>query len=225
MAVVGIDACKAGWCAVILDGDATPRVGHIEELDDLDRLVDGVDGVAIDMPIGIPSSGQRAADAEARRFVGARASSVFSAPVRDALHASTFAEANQINRGLAGVGLTQQAYALRTKILAVETWVASSDLDVWEVHPEVSFTVLMGSAPRASKKSWAGLRERVQALEAAGIDIAAAGDVDARIGIDDAPDAAVVAWSARRLVAGEAICLPDPPEIDDRTGRPIAIWA
>ena len=41
---------------------------------------------------------------------------------------------------------------------------------------------------------------------------------------DDMLDAAVVAWSARRLLDGSAHSLPDPPEFD-AAGRPIAIWA
>jgi predicted RNase H-like nuclease len=35
-------------------------------------------------------------------------------------------------------------------------------------------------------------------------------------------DAAVVAWSARRIAAGTASSLPDPPE--DSDGRAVAIW-
>jgi predicted RNase H-like nuclease len=36
-------------------------------------------------------------------------------------------------------------------------------------------------------------------------------------------DAAAAAWTARRVAAGEAASIPDPPEIID--GRAVAIWA
>ncbi len=40
---------------------------------------------------------------------------------------------------------------------------------------------------------------------------------------DDVIDAAAAAWTARRVAAGEAMCLPSPPE--DLGGWPAAIWA
>ncbi len=39
---------------------------------------------------------------------------------------------------------------------------------------------------------------------------------------DDVLDAAVAAWSAHRVATGSAVCLPNPPEIDD-LGRRVAI--
>ncbi len=72
-------------------------------------------------------------------------------------------------RGLTLRGISQQAYALGPKILEVERWLPSSPCPVYEVHPEVSFAVLLGEPARASKKTWAGMVERRRALEAAGI--------------------------------------------------------
>ena len=41
---------------------------------------------------------------------------------------------------------------------------------------------------------------------------------------DDVVDAAVVAWSARRVANGTALSLPDPPEQGDgRLGRDLAL--
>ncbi len=39
---------------------------------------------------------------------------------------------------------------------------------------------------------------------------------------DDVVDAAVVAWSARRILAGAARTFPDPPE--ETNARRVAIW-
>jgi predicted RNase H-like nuclease len=92
---------------------------------------------------------------------------------------------------------------------------------VWEVHPELSFTVLLGQPPSASKKTWAGMR----ALEAVGIRLDDLGEAGVAAAVDDVVDAAVAAWSCRRLVNGDAVSFPDPPEDDPETGRVIAIWA
>ena len=40
---------------------------------------------------------------------------------------------------------------------------------------------------------------------------------------DDVLDAAAVAWTAGRVVNGDAFSLPDPPELDPE-GRPVAVW-
>ena len=93
-----------------------------------------------------------------------------------------------------------------------------------EAHPELSFAALAG-APLASRKStWAGAAERRSLLERAGIvlpgDLGRAG---AQAAVDDVLDAAAVAWTARRVAAGSARSLPDPPErFSD--GIPCAIW-
>ena len=42
-------------------------------------------------------------------------------------------------------------------------------------------------------------------------------------GADDILDAAVAAWSASRIAAGNAISLPDPPQFDTNN-RKVAIW-
>jgi predicted RNase H-like nuclease len=41
-------------------------------------------------------------------------------------------------------------------------------------------------------------------------------------GVDDVLDAAAAAWSACRILNGQAKSLPDPPEVVD--GYPVAVW-
>jgi predicted RNase H-like nuclease len=97
---------------------------------------------------------------------------------------------------------------------------------VFEVRPEVSFTKMTGAPMSASKETWAGAYERRVALEHAGITLDGdLGEAGRKAGADDVLDAAAAAaWTARRVVAGDAISLPSPPKIDT-SGRPIAIWA
>jgi predicted RNase H-like nuclease len=51
--------------------------------------------ITIDIPIGLPDTGSRAADHAARVAVGPRWQSVFLTPIRAALEAPTYAEANE----------------------------------------------------------------------------------------------------------------------------------
>ncbi len=77
-----------------------------------------------------------------------------------------------------------------------------------------------------SKRTWAGAEERRTIL--AGQDLVLEGPMlpgGAMAGVDDVLDAAIVAWSARRLAAGTGQSFPARPDQFSPGGRPIAIWA
>lgn len=225
MAHVGVDACPAGWVAIRWSPGSPPRGVVVAHLDGLGEVVADAGSVAIDIPIGLPEAGLRAADVQARRFLGPRRNSVFHTPVRAALEAPTHGEASAISRQLTGRGISMQAYRLGPKLLEAEAWRHGVPAPVWEVHPEVTFAVLLDHPARASKKTWAGMIERRDALAAVGIDLDDLGEAGARAGVDDVLDAAALAWSAHRLATGQGISFPDPPEADPATGEPMAIWA
>lgn len=223
-AVLGVDACKAGWVGVLLAGSTTTvhvaaTVRGLLEVADVEAWAEVV---AIDIPIGLPDAGPRTADALARRRVGPRSSSVFTTATRAALQAPTHGDAVAVNRELAGSGLSIQAYGLRTKILEVDAWVRTAGRPVIEVHPEVSFAELSGGHLGTAKSTAGGFEQRRAALLKRGIAVP-----DAirrpRVGADDVLDAAAAAWTARRYAAGDAVSLPDPPEVFT-DGWPAAIW-
>jgi predicted RNase H-like nuclease len=222
--VVGVDGCAGGWLAIVLRGGAFAGAAFSPRFSDLLAAVPTNAVVAVDIPIGLSQSGWRKADAEARRFLRGRSSSVFSTPPRPVVQASTYEEANRRCRALTGQGLSRQAFALAQKILDVDQARAGAGARLYEVHPEVSFRALAGMPLQAGKRTWTGYAERRVLLERAGIvvpvDLGSAGRM---AGVDDVLDAAVAAWSAQRIARGEARCLPDPPERDP-DGRSVAIW-
>lgn len=222
---MGVDGCKAGWIAIALDERNRARGCFVKCLDDLLDAIGDAQAVAIDIPIGLPTAGRRRADVEARELLGPRRNSVFHAPVRGAVTAATHAEASSISKDLTGQGLSRQSFALAPKILEAERWSSLSPVPVWEVHPEVSFTVMMGRPADSPKSTWSGLRERQRALERAGIRLADIGPAGRRAGADDVLDAAAAAWSAARLHRGAGVSLPDPPETAPGSTNPMAIWA
>lgn len=225
MSAVGVDGCRGGWIAVVLRDGGDAETVFAPSLPLVSARVPDALGFAVDIPIGLRRGARRRADVESRRLLGPRRSSLFMTPTRQALEADTHAEATRRSVELTGEGISQQAYALRTKILEAEDWCVRVGVPVWEVHPEVSFTLLLGHPALASKKTWAGMHERRTALEAAGISLGDGGEAGARAGVDDVLDAAVAAWSCRRLLRGEGVSLPTPPEIDHETGGRVAIWA
>ena len=113
-------------------------------------------------------------------------------------------------------------WALRKKILEVDAHM--SDSRIHEVHPEVCFQLLAGASLRHSKKTWGGHEERRVLLESAGIVVPAELGNANRAGVDDVLDAAVAAWTARRLARGEAKSFPEGATQRDRSGRVIVIW-
>jgi predicted RNase H-like nuclease len=219
---VGVDGWRGGWVAIVLQDGGFAAAELFETFRDVLAKFSGAGAIGIDIPIGIPDEGLRPADREARVFLGAGSSSVFSVPVRAALEATDHASASTLLRSMTGKGLTQQSFALRKKILEVDALVKADD-NVVEVHPEVSFKALAGAALRASKKTWAGANRRRDLLAGEGIvipsDIGEAGKAP----VDDILDAGAAAWSAQRYARGEAEALPARPLID-RRGRHVAIW-
>jgi predicted RNase H-like nuclease/predicted enzyme related to lactoylglutathione lyase len=210
--VAGVDLAGGGLAVVVLEGSRVVEAFRCETF--ADALLVDAEVVAVDVPIGIPDEGERPADTSARRFVGPRASSVFTTPVRRVLEAPSYTEARSISSELAGKSISAQSYALRNRILELDEY-ARDDERVIEVHPEVSFREL-AHRPLLSKHRTDGLVERRALLEEAGIELPASVP---RVAEPDLLDATVAAWSARRYALGEAV--PLPPGHAARLG---AIW-
>lgn len=222
---VGIDACRTGWIAVAVDDTGVLAAHYLPGITSLTETLPDAAVVGIDIPIGLPESGRREADLAARSRLGARRNSVFFTPPRAVIEAATHAEATAASVRLTGFGVSQQSFALAPKLREVDEWVQHAPFPVYEVHPEVSFAVLLGAPASAPKKSWAGMSERRQALERAGLTLENIhGDAAARAAVDDMLDATVAAWTARRIARGQALKIPDPAPTGPQ-GRPVAIWA
>ncbi len=175
--LLGVDGCRAGW--VVAESDPALSALTFEIVPTfaalLARLGGGPAVVGVDIPIGLPgglrsgSAGagrgvalptRRRADGAARTFLGPRrAASVFSAPCRPTLAATSYREACALEAAARGhgVGLSQQAYNIIPKIREVDravtpahqrpvSAVAGGGVWVREAHPEVTFAVLAGLA-------------------------------------------------------------------------------
>jgi predicted RNase H-like nuclease len=190
---------------VALDG-APPEVVVVRTFEDVLALTRGV--IAVDMPIGLPDEGRRACDAEARKLLGARRSSVFPVPVRAALEARSFTEVT---------GLSIQGWNLVPKIAEVDR---SWEPRVLECSPELSLAVVRGAPMAHPKRRAAGRAERLAVLTAAfpGMALAARGAAG-----HDVLDAHACLLTARRVEQGLAIELGDGAV--DGLGRPMRVYA
>ena len=226
--VAGVDACRRGWVAVSLaavslaaDGPAvTVRVGpSLGALlaPDLDPA--GTTIVGIDMPLGLLEAGWRVADRAARGLLGPRRSSVFAIPPRAVWAQTSYPAANRRCRELTGQGFSAQAWGLRAKLLEANQYRQTCGHPLYEVHPELAFGAMAGAPLAASKHTAPGRDERRRLLAQAGLEIPPATPATL---IGDILDAAAVAWSARRIAAGQAVTVPAIPQHDDQ-GAEIAI--
>ena len=218
MAVVcGADGCRGGWVAVYHDlrtGKLSSRV--VGDIGEIGETSPKPSVIAVDIPIGLTDKGARSCDMLARRLLGVRASSVFPAPLRQVLRATSHAEASAISRSLSGKGMSIQAWGIVPKVRQVDAalWKDRTLREmVREVHPEVSFYYLAGGHPmKASKKSQLGRDERIKLLRTV-----YGAEVDRLVGkgrrdicaADDILDAVAATWTAARILNGGAVVIPD----------------
>ncbi|MGH3205808.1 MAG: DUF429 domain-containing protein, partial [Streptosporangiaceae bacterium] len=227
MRVTGVDACRGGWVTVSLEpspAGAGPAVTVtsgicLAALLVTERDAAGATVVGIDMPLGLLETGWREADRAARGLLGPRRSSVFAIPPRAVWAETSYRAANQRCRELTGQGFSIQACGLRAKLLEANQYRETCGHPLYEVHPELAFCALAGAPLAASKHTGAGRDLRRELLAGAGIEIPG-GHPAALLG--DILDAAAVAWSARRIAAGQAVTIPSVPQHDGQ-GREITI--
>jgi predicted RNase H-like nuclease len=233
LAVTGVDACARGWVAVTLGPGEVVRIAVAASLDGLPLA--GLAG--IDMPLGLLAGGWRDADVLARRALGRRGVTVFAIPPRPVWECESYAEASGLCRELTGKSFSVQAWGLRRKIGEADQYrrraaaprrtagpgrpdaPGSADVRLYEVHPELSFAALAGGPLADSKHTAAGLAARRDLLARTGIDVPLLVPGAAE---NDLLDAAAVAWSARRIAAGQAVVLANPAQRAD-DGAEIAI--
>ena len=226
MRVVGVDAWRGGWVAVVLEDGEVSDVRLAVTLDQIANKCPGAAAVGVDMPLGLVERGWRQADRLGAARLGAHRSRLFMVPPRAVWDAEKYEEAVVRCRQLTDPpsGCSRQAFGLQKKLLAANELYARLPGRLFEVHPEISFAELNGGSPvAASKKTWNGQSARRALLARAGIvlpdNLAGAGNIPP----DDILDAGAVAWSAARIAAGQASSLPHPPQVGS-DGAAIAIW-
>jgi len=167
MNIVGLDACRFGWCAVgVVENKQI--YACFKSLTALLKTYPKLNKILIDIPIGLTSKYfERTLDAKARTYLNKRKSSIFSPPSREALYADNYQQALAINKEIEGKGLSIQSYNIGTKIKEVDEWFNTKpkQLQVFEAHPELCFKSLNQNQDlEFSKHEKAGIKERQNLL-------------------------------------------------------------
>ena len=221
--VAGVDGCPSGWLCVLKDlGTGTIVARILARIDDVLMLIPRPVVLMVDVPIGLTDAGPRECDLEARAKLGKpRSSSVFPAPVRPTLKATSYLDACQLGVNADGRKLSQQTWAILGKIRQVDTFLRSDPTLqelVREVHPEISFWAWNGNrAMSYRKKSMAGKVERealVMLRYGAAYTAAKSTLPRGQYSNDDLLDAFAALWTAERVHAGKALTIPARPPLD-----------
>ena len=162
--VVGVDACKFGWC--IASGIDSPRVHLIQSLVEARDLLMESGINLIDMPMGLPDSSHlRSVETKARKIVPGKSASIFGVPSRKAVYSSSYKEAKAKNKLEMGKSISIQSWNIVPKIKALDQIILQTDVDLLEAHPEICFHFLNKENDiLPSKKSVEGTSKRIQIL-------------------------------------------------------------
>ncbi len=232
MKYIGVDGCHYGWFAVILE-EARWQIDIFKDIFELWEKHHDAELILVDIPIGLPDNRhkKRSCDIKARKQIGERYRSVFFAPCRTAISATTCKEASEINDREICSKLSKQTWCIIPKIKEVDELLrrqAHARLCIYETHPEVCFWGLAGKKPmRFSKKDGRGFDERPEVLRSI---YHATDKIVAEaltryplkdVARDDILDALAVAITASKQGLGLK-SLPEAPEIDAK-GLPMQI--
>lgn len=219
---VGIDGCKGGWIAAVLD----ERGLRVEKYPTLDQLVlkhADFSECLIDMVVGLPESDKEVRpDTYARRIIPQRASTIFPAPCRQAVYAAAVAEKYELNEQILGKKFTPLTLGIMPKMREVDEFLDNNPEYkniLKESHPEVCFARLSGATVLTKKTESDGVEERLSILNKfLFIDQNYLLDKKKvfRCSMDDLLDAVCLAVTAALIREGKTECIPTSPMKDVR---------
>ena len=169
---LGIDGCPAGWLSIQAGEQYGWKIELFPTIQDLWNVHSHSDLILIDIPIGLKDEGDapRLNDSAARKYLAPKRSScIFPTPCRKALYASSYIEANKINKTLTGKGLSKQSWNICPKIREMDQFLQKNKeaREVFiESGPELCYSILNDNKPMEYyKKTRQGMQERLFILK------------------------------------------------------------
>lgn len=237
--IAGVDGCRNGWFIVFCDTAKKDKPFKYKCVDKFEKVMQlrlDFKVITVDMPIGLLSyahKGGRTCDPIARELLGGdRASSVFTPPVRQALVAKSYEEANQINKDSSPekLGISQQCYALFPKLREIDDFMKPEFQGIIkEIHPELCFYEMNRGVIKHSKHDDDGIKERGTLLQNEGFadlnikNIHNEINNNCNVKDDDILDAYAALWTAKRIFEGKAIRIPTD-HVRDSHGLLMEMW-
>lgn len=219
--VIGVDGCKSGW----LVAACTDNRISLSKFCSIKEIIDNVqfEVCLIDMIIGLQSKVTNIRpEAEARKELKNRASTMFPAPSRQAVYGSTKEERLAANVKALGKKYTSQTDAIIPKIRELDEYMQSEpDMrdKILESHPEVCFSRLNGEVIQNSKHTEDGIKDRAMILQRYLPEVSYEWVRDQakimKCAEDDIVDAICLAIVAGMQTQGETETIPKEPMADE----------
>ena len=217
--IIGIDGCKSGWFSVWENQDKSIHSSVFSNLNELKNFFKNESQliVGIDMPVVLSEVIPRQADQLARKLLSKKASSVFTAPTPEMLDQPNYEKASLVSKKLFGKSMSLQSWYLFPKIRDVQTMIHHEDMQIYEIHPELSFRAMnTEQVILESKKSPEGfaIRNSLLTMHFKNFIFEEIRRQYARKDVmdNDILDALAVLWSAKRIQSNQASFLPQAPE-------------
>lgn len=219
---IGIDGCKGGWIAAILDKHGLKMEKH-QILENLVMTHPDFSECLIDMVIGLQEKKEEIRpDSYARKIISKRASTIFPAPCRQAIYADTVAEKYDLNQKILGKKFTPLTLGIMPKMREVDEFLEkypNYKNVLKESHPEVCFSRLLGETIMTKKNSVEGIEERIKILSRfVPIDreYLLAKEKEFKCSMDDLLDAICLAVAGVLVQDGKCERVPEEPMRDAR---------
>lgn len=166
MKTAGIDGCKAGWLLISFDeNDSKYEVLRSEQA--LKEAFEQFDRIFINIPIGLEDENfERESDTLLREKLGSEyAEDVIDPPIRPALVAPSYVEANMTSFDFTERNLTLQAWNITPKIKMVDNLLRENKTlqdKVLETYPEFLYQQLNGGMIYQKKNLKKGIKHRLE---------------------------------------------------------------
>ena len=217
--IIGIDGCKSGWFSIWENQDKSIHSSVFSNLNELKNFFKNESQLilGIDMPVVLSEVIPRQADQLARKLLSKKASSVFTAPTPEMLDQPNYEKASLVSKRLFGKSMSLQSWYLFPKIKDVQTMIHHEDMQIYEIHPELSFRAMNNEQViLESKKTQEGfaLRNALLSMHFKNFIFEDIRNQHARKDVmdNDILDALAVLWSAKRIQSNQASYLPQAPE-------------
>ena len=218
--VIGIDGCRAGWIITQVLDNQLISFHIIKNLNDDYLKQIKLSYIGIDIPLQLSQTGKRLAEIEARSLLKKRACTIFSPPTLNALRAKNYIDACEVNFKECGKRISKQSWNLFPKIKEAHKFLENnsiSKLEVFEVHPELSFMAMNDmNLIDASKKTETGKEIRIKLIQKFFPNFSFESVRNQykknQVLDDDILDSISVLWSTQRIVDNIAQFVPKDPE-------------
>lgn len=166
---IGIDVCKGKWVAVALTENSF-EANKFDSIEEICNRYENADSIIIDIPIGLPETiNDLRPEAEARKYLKGKASSIFNVPCRQSVYIQDYKSANEKNKEILGKGISIQSFGICSKIREVDEFLNKSPKwknKLLEGHPEICFSILNNvEAVLESKIKPEGQQKRLELLK------------------------------------------------------------